>query len=140
MANNVNRFGNVKRGDPRAVAAFMGWHDARLGLPMRPEFMDHWDRGIAAAYHNYRLLLLEARRVGVRLPGWKASSQIPPAIKALRTALAEVSVAEDRPTATLLSGALTTRRPEHLVKADLAADLAAKGLASLAPQDVASVY
>lgn len=140
MDNNMKKFRNVKRGDFRAVAAFTGWHDARLGLPMRPEFMDHWDRGVASAYHNYRLLLLEARRIGVRLPGWKASSHIPPAIKALRTALAEVSVAEDKPTATLLSGALTTRRPEHLVKADLAADLAAKGLASLAPQDVASVY
>lgn len=141
MVSNTNhKFRDVKRDDPRVFAAFTGWHDARLGMPMRLEFVDHKDRGVAAAYHNYRLLLLEARRVGVRLPGWNSARQMPPAIKALRTALAKVSVAEDKATATLLAGALTARRPAHLVNADLKAELVAKGLASLAPLDVVEVY
>jgi len=134
------RYGGIKRDDPRAVAAFTGWHDARLGLPMRPEYVDHKYKGVAAAYHNYRLLMLEARRLGVKLPGWNSARQLPPAIKALKTMLAEIAVAEDKPTATLLAGALSMRRPAHLIEADLRVELVAKGLASLAPQDSASVY
>lgn len=140
MANHNMRYGVIKRDDPRAVAAFTGWHDARLGLPMRPEYVDHRDKGVAAAYHNYRLLMLEALRLGVKLPGWNSARQMPPAVKTLKTMLAEIAVAEDKPTATLLAGALSMRRPTHLIEADLRVELVAKGLASLAPQDSASVY
>lgn len=140
MANHNMRYGVIKRDDPRAVAAFTGWHDARLGLPMRPEYVDNKDKGVAAAYHNYRLLMLEALRLGVKLPGWNSARQMPPAVKTLKTMLAEIAVAEDKPTATLLAGALSMRRPAHLIEADLRVELVAKGLASLAPQDSTSVY
>lgn len=140
MQNFATKHRDIKRDDKRVLAAFTGWHDARLGLPMRPEYVDHKDRGIAAAYHNYRLLLIEARRLGIKLPGWNSARQMPKAIKDLKVFLADLSVADDRSTATILSGFNTTRRPEHLVKADLRNDMIAKGLESLTPQDVVTFY
>jgi hypothetical protein len=141
MTNLSKRFGKIKRGDVRAQAAFVGWHDARLGLPPRPEYVEHSSQTTAAAYHNHRLLLLEAKRAGIKLPGWNKPSQIPPTIKALRTILAQICVANDEPVSALFSGALTVRRPLHLIQADLKAAMEVSGLHSLAASmEVSQTY
>jgi len=132
MTNLSKRFGKIKRGDVRAQAAFVGWHDARLGLPPRPEYVDHHDKGVLAAYHNYRLLVLEARTMGRKLPGWNSATQIPPAVTALKIEMAETAQAQDKTGAMLLSGSMTTRRPAHLVEADLRNSLLAANLGALA--------
>jgi hypothetical protein len=141
MSNSGTSFGrHAKRGDPRVIASFEGWHHALWGAPPALFWVDHPNRILAAAYHNGRLLALEAKTLGIQVPGWNSPNEIPPRIKALRTALAIRAVEEDKPTATMLSGFMTERRPAHLIEADLRNDLIAKGLGALAQEPKHEVY
>lgn len=67
----------IKVGDPRAAAAYAGWHDALAGRPLNPIFSDHPNQYIACAYMAWRYRAVEVKRVFGTVPVWHTMKSVP---------------------------------------------------------------
>lgn len=104
---------------------WMGWHDILRGLPPRELSCARK----AFNYENARLLALEFKRIHGHLRSWPPGA-IPVWLRNFMHEQRQRAFERDEVEATLLHFA---KRPPHLIKADLAAELQAANLASLAP-------
>lgn len=110
---------------------WMGWHDILHDLPPRELSCARK----AFNYENARLLALEFKRIHGYLLSWPPGL-IPAWLRGFMLEQRQRAFERDEVEATRLHGA---KRPPHLIKADLAAELQAANLASLAPP-VEEVY
>lgn len=77
IANLSSSKTRIQRGDPRAVAAYAGWHDALAGRPLNPIFSDHPNQYIACAYMAWRYRAVETKRVLGTVPVWRSMKSVP---------------------------------------------------------------
>ena len=114
-----------------AQATYAGWMDCKRGRPFNPKWMDHKFEGVAGSYEFGRHCALEYKMNGLEFPEWKRGKPMP---QEIHDTLRDMALADrnlGRLPTYAFPQALTTLRPEWLVKEDLANELRARNLGAI---------